>query len=229
MAKKLETCLLRVENYLDDEKMTWEDIFGELVQYNKQISVSKNDTPESVQVSKQYLKKLPDIKEFIDTEADTYRAIGFQIRILSKPEGPWHGNIIIMGQNSYGDFNYVTLNHWYKGIGLINIGADYRGDIRCELAVRDGLTLKDVIIYGLKWWYSVDKIFKKKYYSKQLWPASCHGLADTVAFHIAHDYSNCKSVAEWWKENKERVKLSFSRRRSRKVSRRRSRKVSRRR
>jgi hypothetical protein len=81
---------------------------------------------------------------------------------------------------------------------LVGFGEDTKGDVRCTGHVRKGLSLKDVMIYGLKWWASVDVIFARKYYSKQLWPASCHGLADTVGFHIAADYSRCPSVSQWW-------------------------------
>lgn len=196
---KLAICMNRIDKYLDDEDNKWDNIYDELVNHNESVVDDDKFSEEHRSEAAEYLKELSKIKNFMDTDASSYMAKSFKIRILyDKESGPWHGNITILGQNNKGRTQTITLNHWAKGIGLIGFGEDTRGDVRCTGPVRKGLSLKDVMIYGLKWWASVDVIFARKYYSKHLWSASCHGLADTVGFHIAADYSRCPSVSQWW-------------------------------
>ena len=253
--KKLGLCISRIDKFLDENKANWVDIYDQLVIYNtEKANVLKPSTENEIEAKKVAKKalndELPKLKEFMDENADEYEATAFMIQIMYEPDsGPWHGNIIVEGKKGNSK-KYITLNHWHKGIGLIDISNhlhlwDGNFAIRCKGPVRAGMTLKDVIIYGLKWWASVDVIFTSKHYSSQLWPASCHGLADTVAAHIAEDYSLCPTQQEWWKmykqkKSKKKVKpdddpdrrtrssMGFSRRKSRKKSRRKSRKKSRR-
>ena len=196
------------------------------------------DDIEAKEVAKEDLEKLPKLYDLMESDISVkFKATKFWIQIMYKEDsGPWHGNIIV-GCDYNGKTLYVNLNHWHKGIGLIDVSKHpalwgVGSAIRCSGFTRKGLTLRDVVIYGLKWWASVDLVFSKKYYSKQLWPASCHGLADTVAFHIAKDYSKCMSVNEWWsaykKERLKRAENKFSFRSSRRKSRRKSRLKSRR-
>jgi len=210
--KKLGLCIERIDKYLDEDNSTWVDIFDQLVIYNTEKANVKNpstgDEAAAKEVAQSAIKQeLPELKQFMDDDADDYTATKFLIQIMyKKNSGPWHGNIIVKGEKGEST-RYVTLNHWHKGIGLINVSnrLGLWGGLsatRCGGPVRAGISLKDVIIYGLKWWASVDVVFRGSHYSNQLWPASCHGLADTVAAHIAQDYSLCPTQQQWWKVNK---------------------------
>jgi hypothetical protein len=224
---KLDSCIKRIDKFLEEDDSSWLDIYDELVNYHQEILEKKPSTSDDIAAQKDAKDDLetmlPNLKEFISKDGYTYKANAFAIQIFYNDSGPWHGNIIVQGVNNNQQEIYITLNHWHKGIGLVDIGeigtrptfGEKGSDIRCQGNVRQGLTLSDVIIYALKWWASVDRIFARKYYSKQLWPASCHGLADTVAYHIAEDYTKCLSVAEWSKKYKSKiVKYGFSRRKS---------------
>jgi hypothetical protein len=225
--RKLGTCIKRIDKYLEEDESSWEDVFDEFVNYHEETAEKKASTTDDIEAQtdarQDLVKLLPDIKEFISSEGYTYKANAFAIQIFYNDSGPWHGNIVVQGVNKANQEIYITLNHWHKGIGLIDIGeigkrpffGEKGSDIRCQGRVRQGLTLSDVIIYGLKWWASVDRVFARKYYSKQLWPASCHGLADTIAYHIAEDYNKCLSVSEWSKKYKNKfIKHGFSSRKS---------------
>jgi hypothetical protein len=224
---KLDSCIKRIDKFLEEDDSSWLDIYDELVNYHQEILEKKPSTSDDIAAQKDAKedleKMLPNLKEFISKDGYTYKANAFAIQIFYNDSGPWHGNIIVQGVNNNQQEIYITLNHWHKGIGLVDIGeigtrptfGEKGSDIRCQGNVRQGLTLSDVIIYALKWWASVDRIFARKYYSKQLWPASCHGLADTIAYHIAEDYTKCLSVSEWSKKYKSKIiKHGFSSRKS---------------
>lgn len=159
---KLDVCINRIDKYIDAKDNKWDDIYDELVNHNEIIVNDKKFSEEHRSAAAEYLRELPQIKNLMDNDASSYMAKSFKIRILyDKESGPWHGNITILGQNKKDLTQTITLNHWTKGIGLMNLGEDTIGDIRCAGPVRKGLSIKDVMIYGLKWWASINVIFAK--------------------------------------------------------------------